>query len=165
MWLLSLCVYELWNSMSCIVKSLCFLSCVITRLRWIFFFFFVEFSPSGFRSVLLIFVRCNLDCLKTLKYGCLVTNFSLNTKGCYWYFLQQSYANSFLFSFLCSPQLIKLTFLVLYCRERLLLGRHTMAFTTKQMSLIVATFGVLSFIFGVIAENNKVFFYYCNKSL
>ncbi|KAL6989839.1 hypothetical protein U1Q18_015590 [Sarracenia purpurea var. burkii] len=30
-----------------------------------------------------------------------------------------------------------------------------MAFTTKQMSLIVATFGVLSFIFGVVAENKK----------
>lgn len=33
-----------------------------------------------------------------------------------------------------------------------------MAFTTKQMSLIVATFGALSFIFGVIAENKKVVF-------
>jgi len=30
-----------------------------------------------------------------------------------------------------------------------------MAFTMKQMSLIVATFGVLSFIAGVIAENKK----------
>jgi len=30
-----------------------------------------------------------------------------------------------------------------------------MAFTTKQMSLIVATFGALSFIFGVVAENKK----------
>ncbi|KAI3468461.1 hypothetical protein Pfo_025124 [Paulownia fortunei] len=30
-----------------------------------------------------------------------------------------------------------------------------MAFTIKQMSLIVATLGVLSFIFGVIAENKK----------
>ncbi|KAA8521012.1 hypothetical protein F0562_011700 [Nyssa sinensis] len=30
-----------------------------------------------------------------------------------------------------------------------------MAVTTKQMSLIVATFGVLSFLFGVIAENKK----------
>uniref|UniRef100_A0A5B7BD83 Keratin-associated protein n=1 Tax=Davidia involucrata TaxID=16924 RepID=A0A5B7BD83_DAVIN len=30
-----------------------------------------------------------------------------------------------------------------------------MAFTTKQMSLIVATFGTLSFLFGVIAENKK----------
>ncbi|XP_057477825.1 uncharacterized protein LOC130765427 [Actinidia eriantha] len=30
-----------------------------------------------------------------------------------------------------------------------------MAFTAKQMSLIVATFGVLSFIFGVVAENKK----------
>ncbi|KAI8011419.1 hypothetical protein LOK49_LG06G02887 [Camellia lanceoleosa] len=30
-----------------------------------------------------------------------------------------------------------------------------MAFTTKQMSLIVATFGILSFIFGVVAENKK----------
>ncbi|KAL8099829.1 hypothetical protein AgCh_032183 [Apium graveolens] len=34
-------------------------------------------------------------------------------------------------------------------------GEHMMAFTPKQMSLIVATFGVLSFIFGVIAENKK----------
>ncbi|KAE9460304.1 hypothetical protein C3L33_07794, partial [Rhododendron williamsianum] len=32
-----------------------------------------------------------------------------------------------------------------------------MAFTTKQMSLIVATFGALSFIFGVVAENKKYF--------
>ncbi|KAK4435647.1 hypothetical protein Salat_0728200 [Sesamum alatum] len=30
-----------------------------------------------------------------------------------------------------------------------------MAFTMKQMSLIVATLGVLSFIFGIIAENKK----------
>ncbi|KAL0330086.1 UNVERIFIED_CONTAM: hypothetical protein Sradi_4995300 [Sesamum radiatum] len=30
-----------------------------------------------------------------------------------------------------------------------------MAFTMKQMSLIVATLGVLSFIFGVVAENKK----------
>jgi len=30
-----------------------------------------------------------------------------------------------------------------------------MAFTTKQMALIVATFGALSFIFGVVAENKK----------
>lgn len=30
-----------------------------------------------------------------------------------------------------------------------------MAFTIKQMSLIVATLGVISFIFGVIAENKK----------
>ncbi|PIM98923.1 hypothetical protein CDL12_28587 [Handroanthus impetiginosus] len=30
-----------------------------------------------------------------------------------------------------------------------------MAFTIKQMSLIVATLGVLSFVFGVIAENKK----------
>ncbi|KAK6158608.1 hypothetical protein DH2020_005922 [Rehmannia glutinosa] len=32
---------------------------------------------------------------------------------------------------------------------------ESMAFTIKQMSLIVATLGVLSFIFGVIAENKK----------
>ncbi|GFP81587.1 hypothetical protein PHJA_000302000 [Phtheirospermum japonicum] len=30
-----------------------------------------------------------------------------------------------------------------------------MAFTVKQMSLIVATFGILSFVFGLIAENKK----------
>ncbi|KAL6549723.1 hypothetical protein OROMI_020211 [Orobanche minor] len=30
-----------------------------------------------------------------------------------------------------------------------------MAFTIKQMSLIVATLGILSFLFGVIAENKK----------
>ncbi|KAL3613828.1 hypothetical protein CASFOL_041902 [Castilleja foliolosa] len=30
-----------------------------------------------------------------------------------------------------------------------------MAFTVKQMSLIVATFGILSFVLGVIAENKK----------
>ncbi|CAA0814942.1 Protein of unknown function (DUF1218 [Striga hermonthica] len=30
-----------------------------------------------------------------------------------------------------------------------------MAFTVKQMSLIVATLGILSFVFGVIAENKK----------
>ena len=34
-----------------------------------------------------------------------------------------------------------------------------MAFTAKQMSMIVATFGALSFIFGVVAENKKVIFY------
>ena len=31
-----------------------------------------------------------------------------------------------------------------------------MAVTVKQMSLTVAFFGVLSFVFGVIAENKKV---------
>ena len=31
-----------------------------------------------------------------------------------------------------------------------------MAFTMKQMSIIVATLGTLSFMFGVIAENKKV---------
>lgn len=31
-----------------------------------------------------------------------------------------------------------------------------MALTVKQMSLTVAFFGVLSFVFGVIAENKKV---------
>ncbi|KAK2973072.1 hypothetical protein RJ640_012322 [Escallonia rubra] len=30
-----------------------------------------------------------------------------------------------------------------------------MAVSTKQMSLLVATFGILSFVFGVIAENKK----------
>ncbi|KAL3650989.1 hypothetical protein CASFOL_007392 [Castilleja foliolosa] len=30
-----------------------------------------------------------------------------------------------------------------------------MAFTVKQMSLIVATLGILSFVFGIIAENKK----------
>ncbi|GER36204.1 hypothetical protein STAS_12530 [Striga asiatica] len=33
---------------------------------------------------------------------------------------------------------------------------RTMAFTVKQMSLIVATLGILSFVFRVIAENKKV---------
>lgn len=33
--------------------------------------------------------------------------------------------------------------------------KGAMAVTTKQMSLLVAAFGVLSFIFGVIAENKK----------
>ncbi|KAK1402986.1 Keratin-associated protein [Heracleum sosnowskyi] len=40
-------------------------------------------------------------------------------------------------------------------QENAVSGKTQMAFTTKQMSLIVATFGVLSFIFGVIAENKK----------
>lgn len=31
-----------------------------------------------------------------------------------------------------------------------------MAIGMKQMSMIIATLGVLSFIFGVIAENKKV---------
>lgn len=34
--------------------------------------------------------------------------------------------------------------------------RVAMAATIKQMSIIVATLGALSFIFGVIAENKKV---------
>ncbi|KAK1381371.1 hypothetical protein POM88_028115 [Heracleum sosnowskyi] len=45
-------------------------------------------------------------------------------------------------------------------QENAVSGKTQMAFTTKQMSLIVATFGVLSFIFGVIAENKMVLFYY-----
>ena len=55
-------------------------------------------------------------------------------------------------------------FYVLICRP------HTdsvgaMAFTAKQMSLIVATFGALSFIFGVVAENKKVTIVYSEQRL
>lgn len=34
-----------------------------------------------------------------------------------------------------------------------------MAVTMKQMSVIVTTLGVASFIFGIVAENKKVCFY------
>lgn len=34
--------------------------------------------------------------------------------------------------------------------------KEKMAVTMKHMSLIVSAFGVLSFLFGVIAENKKV---------
>lgn len=36
-----------------------------------------------------------------------------------------------------------------------------MAVTVKQMALIVAFFGVLSFIFGIVAENKKVITVLC----